>query len=209
MRGTTGPKVHSFQGIPYATAARFAAPRPAASWTGVRDATKPGHVCAQPTGYPIGKPSTDEDCLNLNVTAPAGKKLPVIVWIHGGSLMYGMGDLYGPDRLAAGGAVVVSLNYRLGVASFLTHPSLPESGGLALDDQRAALRWVRANIAAFGGDPGNVTIMGESGGGFTVCGHLASPTSAGLFHRAIVQSAPCGTPGNASRTKSEAPDRER
>ncbi|NRQ34577.1 carboxylesterase family protein [Nonomuraea sp. NN258] len=202
VRGSVGQQVRSFQGIPYAEAARFAAPRPATSWTGVRDATRPGAVCAQPAGYPIGKPSTDEDCLNLNVTTPVGKrgKLPVIVWIHGGSMMFGMGDLYGPDRLAAGGAVVVSMNYRLGVAGFLTHPSLKESGGLALDDQRQALRWVGENIAAFGGDAGNVTIMGQSGGGFAVCGHLASPASAGLFHRAIVQSAPCGIPGNASRT---------
>jgi para-nitrobenzyl esterase len=206
VRGTAGPQVRSFQGIPYATAARFAAPRPAPAWTGVRDATAPGKVCAQPAGYPIGKPSTDEDCLTVNVTTPLGTrgKLPVIVWIHGGSMMVGMGDLYGPQRLAAGGAVVVSMNYRLGVTSFLTHPSLPDSGGLALDDQRAALRWVRTNIRAFGGDPADVTIMGQSGGGFSVCGQLASPASAGLFHRAIIESAPCGTPGNASRTGAEA-----
>ncbi|GGU93506.1 carboxylic ester hydrolase [Actinomadura cremea] len=209
VRGTVGEKVRSFQGIPYATAERFAAPRPVPAWTGVRDAAEPGKVCAQPAGLPIGRYSTDEDCLNVNVTAPVAAhgrhgKLPVIVWIHGGSMMFGMGDLYGPDRLAAGGAVVVSLNYRLGVTSFLAHPSLPESGSLALDDQRAALRWVRQNIGAFGGDARNVTIMGESGGGFGVCGHLASPSSAGLFHKAIIQSAPCGTPGNASRTRAEA-----
>ncbi|QFG22720.1 carboxylesterase/lipase family protein [Actinomadura sp. WMMB 499] len=211
VRGTVGPKVRSFQGIPYATAERFAVPRPVPAWSGVRDAVEPGKVCAQPAGLPIGRPSTDEDCLNVNVTTPAGRRgdgtrgrLPVIVWIHGGSMMFGMGDLYGADRLAAGGAVVVSLNYRLGVTSFLTHPSLPESGSLALDDQRAALRWVRENIGAFGGDPRNVTIMGESGGGFGVCGHLASPTSAGLFDKAIVQSAPCATPGNASRTRAAA-----
>ncbi|MBE1532687.1 carboxylesterase/lipase family protein [Actinomadura algeriensis] len=206
VRGTVGDEVRSFQGIPYATAERFAAPRPVPAWTGVRDAVEPGKVCAQPAGLPIGRPSTDEDCLNVNVTAPVGArgKLPVIVWIHGGSMMYGMGHLYGPDRLAASGAVVVSMNYRLGVTSFLTHPSLPESGSLALDDQRAALRWVRDNIGAFGGDPRNVTIMGQSGGGFGVCGHLASPTSAGLFHKAIVQSAPCGTEGNASRTREAA-----
>ncbi|WP_026405118.1 carboxylesterase/lipase family protein [Actinomadura rifamycini] len=206
VRGTVGEKARSFQGIPYATAERFAAPRPAAGWTGVRDATEPGAPCAQPAGYPIGEYSTAEDCLSVNVTTPAAAKgkLPVIVWVHGGSLMYGMGDLYGAERLAAGGAVVVSMNYRLGAAAFLTHPSIPESGGLALDDQRAALRWVRGNIAAFGGDPRNVTLMGQSGGGFAVCGHLASPASAGLFHKAIVQSAPCGVPGNASRTRAEA-----
>ncbi|GAA2212697.1 carboxylesterase family protein [Nonomuraea monospora] len=204
VRGTSGPQTRTFQGIPYATATRFTAPTPITPWQGTRDATKPGNVCAQPPGYPIGKPSSHEDCLNLNVTTPTPAqrgKLPVIVWIHGGSLMYGMGDLYGADRLAAGGAVVVSVNYRLGVTSFLTHPSLPDSGNLALDDQRAALRWVRGNIAAFGGDPRNVTIMGQSGGGFAVCGHLASPASAGLFQRAIIQSAPCG---DASRTKAAA-----
>lgn len=206
VRGTVGARMRSFQGIPYATAERFAAPRPADAWTGVRDATEPGNVCAQPAGYPIGQPSTDEDCLNLNVTTPvdASGDLPVIVWVHGGSMMFGMGDLYGPDRLAAGGAVVVSMNYRLGATAFLTHPSLEESGALALDDQRAALRWVRDNIAGFGGDPDNVTIMGQSGGGFSICGHLASPASEGLFDRAVLQSAPCTTPGGASRTEAEA-----
>lgn len=211
VRGTAADGLRVFQGIPYATAARFAAPRPARAWRGVRDATEPGKVCAQPVGYPIGEASTDEDCLSVNVTAPAGARgrLPVIVWIHGGSMMFGMGDLYGPGRLAAGGAVVVSMNYRLGVTSFLTHPSLKESGGLALDDQRAALRWVRQNIRAFGGDPRRVTVMGESGSAFGICGHLASPASAGLFQRAILQSAPCATPGNASRTRAEAIDDSR
>lgn len=206
VRGVVDGDVRSFQGIPYATAERFAAPRAPDRWHGVRDATAPGKVCAQPAGYPIGRPSTDEDCLNVNVTTPVHGRgeSPVIVWIHGGSMMFGMGDLYGPNRLAAGGAVVVSMNYRLGVTSFLTHPSLPESGALALDDQRAALQWVRRNIGAFGGDPHNVTIMGQSGGGYSVCGHLASPRSAGLFHRAIVQSAPCLVPGSASRTRAVA-----
>ncbi|MFY7069499.1 carboxylesterase/lipase family protein [Nocardiopsis changdeensis] len=206
VRGEADGAVRSFQGIPYAEADRFEAPRPAAGWDGVRDATEPGEPCAQPAGYPIGEYSTEEDCLDLNVTTPAGAEdgLPVIVWIHGGSMMFGMGDLYGPDRLAAGGAVVVSMNYRLGVTSFLTHPDLPESGALALDDQRAALRWVRENIAAFGGDPGNVTVMGQSGGGLGICGHLVSPESEGLFQRAIVQSAPCSAPGAASRDRGTA-----
>ncbi|MBB3728745.1 carboxylesterase/lipase family protein [Nonomuraea dietziae] len=206
VRGTVGARVRSFQGIPYAEAERWAAPRPAAAWTGVREATAPGKPCAQPERPPIGVASQAEDCLVLNVTTPASRsgELPVIVWIHGGSLMYGTGDMYGPDRLAAAGAVVVSMNYRLGVMSFLTHPSLPESGSLAVQDQQAALRWVRANIAAFGGDARNVTIMGESGGGFAVCGHLASPKSAGLFDRAIIQSAPCATGGSRTRAEAEA-----
>lgn len=204
VRGSVGAQVRSFQGIQYGTAARWAAGQPAAAWTGVREATAPGAPCAQPKGLPIGVPSESEDCLTVNVTTPvaATKKLPVIVWIHGGSMMYGTGDLYGPDRLASRGAVVVSMNYRLGVMSFLTHKSLKESGSLALEDQQEALRWVRKNIAAFGGDAGNVTIMGQSGGGFAVCGHLASPKSAGLFDRAILQSAPCSA--GASRTRDEA-----
>ncbi|MBV2362177.1 carboxylesterase/lipase family protein [Streptomonospora nanhaiensis] len=206
VRGTVGPEVRSFKGIPYATAERFAKPRPAEGWSGVRDATERGTTCAQLPGYPIGEPSTAEDCLNLNVTTPVGggEDLPVVFWIHGGSMMVGYGDLYGPDRLAAEGAVVVSVNYRLGPTAFLAHPDLEESGSLALDDQREALRWVRDNIAEFGADPGRVTLMGESGGGFAVCGHLASPASDGLYRQAVIQSAPCSTPGNASRTREEA-----
>ncbi|MEO3786920.1 carboxylesterase family protein [Actinocorallia sp. B10E7] len=161
-------------------------------------------------GYPIGVPSENEDCLYLNVTTRADAKdeLPVIVWIHGGSLMYGTGDMYGPERMAAAGAVVVSMNYRLGVMGFLSDPSLKDSGGLGLEDQQAALRWVRANAAAFGGDARNVTIMGQSGGGFAVCGHLASPLSTGLFDWAVVQSAPCATGGSRTRAEAEA-DSER
>ncbi|GAA0953723.1 carboxylesterase/lipase family protein [Actinocorallia libanotica] len=208
VRGTVKNGVRSFQGIPYAAPPvdelRWKSPQPAEPWQGVREATSPGAACAQPVGYPIGVPSENEDCLYLNVTAPAGAKgdLPVIVWIHGGSLMYGTGDMYRPDRMAAAGAVVVSMNYRLGIMGFLTDPSLKGADGLGLEDQQAALRWVRANAAAFGGDARNVTVMGESGGGFAVCGHLASPGSAGLFDRAIVQSAPC-TAGS-SRTRKEA-----
>lgn len=208
VRGTTDGDLRTFQGIPYAAppvgALRWASPKPAAAWTGVREATAPGAPCAQPKGLPIGVPSESEDCLYLNVTAPAesGGKRPVIVWIHGGSLMYGTGDMYGPDRLAARGAVVVSMNYRLGVMGFLGDPALKDADGLGLEDQQAALRWVRANAAAFGGDANNVTIMGQSGGGYSVCDHLASPRSAGLFDRAVVQSAPCATGG--TRTRAEA-----
>ncbi|WP_069886945.1 carboxylesterase/lipase family protein [Streptomyces luteocolor] len=205
----TGP-LRSFQGIPYAAPPtgdrRWTAPRPPAPWTGVREATAPGAPCAQPVGLPVGKPSESEDCLHLNVTAPAATdgRRPVIVWIHGGSLMYGTGDMYGPERLAAGGAVVVSMNYRLGVLGFFADPALPGAEGLGLQDQQAALRWVRANAAAFGGDARNVTVMGESGGGYSVCDHLASPASAGLFDRAVVQSAPCATGGTRSRAEAAA-----
>ncbi|MFI7519169.1 carboxylesterase family protein [Micromonospora globbae] len=211
VRGTVAGGLRTFQGIPYAAPpGRWTSPRPAAPWSGVRDATRPGAACAQPVGLPVGVPSEAEDCLYLNVTTPGrkGDDLPVIVWIHGGSLMYGTGDMYGPDRLAED-AVVVSMNYRLGVMSFLTDPALDAgtaygSGSLALEDQQAALRWVRANIREFGGDAGNVTIMGQSGGGYAVCDHLASPMSAGLFHRAVVQSAPCATGGSRTRAEAEA-----
>ncbi|MFD2763881.1 carboxylesterase/lipase family protein [Micromonospora eburnea] len=211
VRGTVHGGLRSFQGIPYAAPpGRWTSPEPTAPWSGVRDATRPGPACAQPVGLPIGVPSEAEDCLYLNVTTPGrkGDDLPVIVWIHGGSMMFGTGDMYGPDRLAAN-AVVVSMNYRLGVMAFLTHPSLDGgsaygSGSLALEDQQAALRWVRANIARFGGDADNVTIMGQSGGGYAVCDHLASPMSAGLFDRAIIQSAPCATGGARTRAEAEA-----
>ncbi|MFF3609756.1 carboxylesterase/lipase family protein [Streptomyces sp. NPDC002463] len=201
--------LRSFQGIPYAAppvgSLRWASPHPAAPWDGVREATAPGAPCPQPKGLPIGTPSESEDCLYLNVTTPAPRtgKRPVIVWIHGGSLMFGSGDLYRPERLAAQGAVVVTVNYRLGVMGFLADPALKTSGGLGLEDQQAALRWVRANAGAFGGDPANVTVMGESGGGYSVCDHIASPKSAGLFDRAIVQSAPCSTGGTRSRQEAE------
>ncbi|MFD0078841.1 carboxylesterase family protein [Streptomyces sp. NPDC127166] len=211
VRGTANSDgTRSFQGIPYAAppvgAMRWASPRRAAPWTGVREATAPGPSCAQPQGLPIGTSSESEDCLYLNVTtsAPRAGKRPVIVWIHGGSLMFGSGDLYGPKRLAAEGAVVVTVNYRLGVMGFLAAPALNTSGGLGLEDQQEALRWVRANAAAFGGDPANVTVMGESGGGYSVCGHLASPKSAGLFDRAVIQSAPCATGGSRTRQDAEA-----
>ncbi|MFI5863954.1 carboxylesterase/lipase family protein [Streptomyces sp. NPDC051546] len=117
---------------------------------------------------------------------------PVMVWFHGGGFMNGAGDLYRPGRLAsAGGAVVVTVNYRLGIFGLFGHPALHGAPGFALADQQAALRWVRANAARFGGDPGNVTVFGESAGGLSVCMHLTSPASAGLFHRAIVQSGSC------------------
>ncbi|HUR09360.1 MAG TPA: carboxylesterase family protein [Nonomuraea sp.] len=208
VRGAVGARVRSFQGIPYAAPPvgerRWKSPAPVVPWSGVREATSPGASCAQPGGYPIGVPSDNEDCLYLNVTTPARAraKLPVIVWIHGGSMMYGTGDMYGPQRLVGGGAVVVSMNYRLGVMGFLANDAVGGEASFGLEDQQAALRWVRKNVAAFGGDPRNVTIAGQSGGGYAVCGHLASPKSAGLFDRASVQSAPCATDG--SRTMAEA-----
>ncbi|MFE7464992.1 carboxylesterase/lipase family protein [Streptomyces sp. NPDC057499] len=210
VRGTRSGELNSFRGIPYAAPPvgrlRWAPPRPPAPWTGVRDASAPGAPCAQPVGLPVGTPSENEDCLHLDVTAPARAdgRLPVIVWIHGGSLMYGSGDMYGPDRLASAGAVVVSVNYRLGVMGFLSGTTVPGADGLGLQDQQAALRWVRANAGAFGGDARDVTVMGQSGGGYSVCDHLASPASAGLFDRAVVQSAPCATGGTRTRAEADA-----
>ncbi|WP_412540867.1 carboxylesterase family protein [Longispora sp. K20-0274] len=211
VRGTVTPTTRTFQNIPYAAPptgdARYLPPRPAAPWRETRDATRPGPACAQPAGLPVGRPSTEEDCLVLNVTTPNTNRrdLPVIVWVHGGGLVYGVGDVYDSERLARQGqAIVVTVNYRLGVFGFLAHPAFgPDAGNLGLADQQAALRWVRDNARSFGGDPGNVTVAGESGGGFSVCAHLASPASAGLFHRAILQSAPCTGWGSLPRAESE------
>ncbi|GLZ80621.1 carboxylic ester hydrolase [Actinorhabdospora filicis] len=205
VRGAETGGLRTFSAVPYAAPPeRWKSPKPAASWKGVRDATKPAPPCAQPGGLPVAIPNTNEDCLYLNVTAPADADgdTPVIVWIHGGSLRVGSGDYYGASRLAKD-AVVVSVNYRLGVMSFLSDPALNNSGSLAIEDQQAALRWVRANIGAFGGDGENVTIMGQSGGGYAVCSHLASPASRGLFDRAIIESAPCAGP-EATDTRAEA-----
>lgn len=130
----------------------------------------------------------------LNVTVPRGgtSGKPVFVWLHGGGFTEEAGSDYDARRLAVSGdVVVVTVNYRLGIFGLLAYPGLAGSGGFALADQQAALRWVRRNIARFGGDPGNVTLAGESAGGKSVCGHLSSPTAAGLFERVILMSAPC------------------
>ncbi|GAA1611670.1 MULTISPECIES: carboxylesterase/lipase family protein [Kribbella] len=204
VRGTLTSDARLFQGIPYAAPPvgqlRWASPQRAASWRGIRDATKPGNRCAQSAGL-IDKASTTEDCLYLNVTTPrdsSARKLPVMVWIHGNGFINGAGSLYGAQQLAdSGQVVVVSPNYRLGIFGFLAHPALDRgrarqlSGNFGLEDQQAALQWVQRNAAAFGGDPGNVTIFGESAGGTSVCSQLVAPGSAGLFQKAILQSGEC------------------
>lgn len=207
LEGVVDGEALAFKGLPYAAPpvgeGRWRAPAPAARWTGLRDASQFGPACVQPTP---GAPSvysgeaapTSEDCLTLNVwTSSTQGKAPVIVWIHGGSLTSGSGRsaLQNGARYAAAGAVLVTINYRLGILGYMAHPDLsretPEgiSGNYGLLDQIAALKWVQANIAAFGGDPANVTIAGESAGALSVMYLMASPQARGLFAKAIAQSA--------------------
>jgi para-nitrobenzyl esterase len=196
IRGTTTGELRVHQGIPYAAppvgALRWHAPVAPRPWRGVRDATRPGNRCPQ-AELPGRPASVTEDCLYLNVFAEKNaRKSPVLVWVHGGGLVSGAGSDYDPARLAArGDLVVVTVNYRLGNLGFMGFPGLADGGAFGIEDQQAALRWVKRNIAAFGGDPRNVTVAGESGGAHSVCALLASPRSAGLFHRAIGQSTPC------------------
>lgn len=206
VRGTVTTDHREFLGIPYAAPPvgnlRWRMPRPRVPWTGVRDATRPGPVC--PQDAPDGSGLTgSEDCLYLDVWTPASATRladrPVVVWIPGGGFVLGAGSQYDPTRLVTQtGVVVVTVNYRLGALGFLRTPSLAaedrNAGNYGLADQRAALRWVHRNIAAFGGDPHDVTIAGQSAGGFSVCAHLAAPASRGLFDKAVAQSSPCGNP---------------
>ncbi|MEU5147780.1 carboxylesterase family protein [Streptomyces yangpuensis] len=195
VRGVrSGPHL-VFRGIPYAGAPagrhRWAPPRPVTPWQGVRDATVPGPLCPQVPSPYARISSTEEDCLVLNVTTPPvadrRRAAPVLVWIHGDGAVGG-GSFFDGRRLAARGLVVVTVNYRLGVFGGLALPGLEGSGTFGLQDQRAALEWVRRNARAFGGDPGNVTVAGVSFGASAVAGHLTSPASAGLFHRAVMAS---------------------
>ncbi|WP_020496592.1 carboxylesterase/lipase family protein [Sciscionella marina] len=200
VRGSVQHGTRVFQRIPYAAPPvgelRWRDPRPVAPWQGVRDATKPSPSCAQNPGE-TAQPSDNEDCLYLNVTTPAkkpGKPKPVIVWIHGGVFMSGTSNGFDAKRWAnRGDAIVVTINYRLGMLGNFGIKGLPGSGTFALRDQQAALKWVQRNAAAFGGNPGNVTIAGQSAGAMSNCAHLTSPTAAGLFGKAIMQSGSCGT----------------
>ncbi|UNK43606.1 carboxylesterase family protein [Luteimonas sp. S4-F44] len=208
LRGEALETVDVYRGIRYAQAPtgrlRWRPPVAATPWRDTRDATRFGPACHQPPSMPgslyapAAPPAMSEDCLSLNIWAPrdAGKA-PVFVWIHGGSLTGGAGSepMYDGARLAAHGVVVVTFNYRLGALGYLAHPQLSEespdgvSGNYGLLDQIEALRWVERNIAAFGGDPGNVTIAGESAGALSVMYLMAAPAARGLFHKAIAQSA--------------------
>ncbi|MEU3643105.1 carboxylesterase family protein [Lentzea sp. NPDC034063] len=197
VKGEASGGTRVFEGIPYAAPPekdlRWRDPRPPAKWNGVRDAVEPGPACAQlPGELPQG--SDSEDCLYLNVTAPAGRHKPVIVWLHGGGYFMGAGSNYDARRFAErGDVVVVTVNYRLGIFGFLGMPGLAGSGTFGLRDQQAALKWVRANIGAFGGDPRNVTLAGQSAGAMSVCAQLTSPGAAGLFDKAVMQSGSCAT----------------
>ncbi|WP_405897968.1 carboxylesterase family protein [Streptomyces sp. NBC_00727] len=214
VQGTVTGTVRTFQGIPYAAPPtgelRWKKPQPVRPWSATLDARAPRSACAQPTDQPISiAGGGSEDCLYLNVTTPAGRSArprPVIVWIHGGSFAYGDGASYGAAKLAAArqGAVVVSVNYRLGAFGFLSAPGLRAPANLGLLDQQAALRWVARNAGAFGGDADNVTLMGQSGGAYSVCAHMVSPGARGLFHKAILQSAGCvGPDGSFTRARAE------
>ena len=209
VKGRAEAGIAAFKGIPYAAppvgAYRWRPPAPAASWSGVRDASQFGAACVQPTRtvesiYSADLGQTSEDCLTLNIWTPSiapSTKAPVIVWIHGGALVSGSSreTLYDGTHLAAAGTVVVSINYRLGVLGWLAHPDLSAespvgiSGNYGLLDQVAALTWVKRNIEAFGGDPTNVTIAGESAGALSVMYLMTSPLARGLFSKAIAQSA--------------------
>jgi para-nitrobenzyl esterase len=205
VRGVHEGDANVFRAIPYALPPtgerRWRPPAPMPRWSGVRAAREAGVACMQPPmaegPYKRGEPKMDEDCLTLDVTAPANaRNAPVMVWIHGGTLIWGTGHsgMYDGRGFARRGVVLVSINYRLGVFGYLAHPELSResadgvSGNYGLLDQIAALRWVRNNIASFGGDPRNVTIFGESAGALSVEYLLASPAARGLFGKAIVES---------------------
>ena len=206
VEGKDDGKVRSFLGIPYATPPvgnlRWKPPQPVAKWSGVRKATEFGSHCMQGNVYGdmvFHDPGPSEDCLTLNIWVPVrheGGKLPVMVWIYGGGFVAGStseGRQNG-SQLAQHGVIVVSMNYRLGVFGFFVHPDLAKesghnaAGNYGLMDQLAALQWVHENIIAFGGDPANVTIFGESAGSFSVSAQMASPLAKGLFQRAIGES---------------------
>ncbi len=204
---------HLFRGIPYAAPPigplRWKPPQPVRRWTRARDATTSAPSCPQvDRGWNTQAASfASEDCLYLEVGTPdltPRKAMPVMVWIHGGSNYAGGGAGTIQSGLVREGVVLVSLQYRLGALGFLSHPALTREGGGAsgnygLMDQQAALRWVRANIAAFGGDPANVTLFGESAGAMDIGLHLLSPGSRGLFAKAIEES---GTPGFGTSPRS-------
>jgi para-nitrobenzyl esterase len=207
VRGETRDGINIFRGLPYARPPvgrlRWRAPAELRPWRGARDAAAFGPACVQPQPRPgsiyyEALPAMSEDCLTLNIWAPAdARNAPVFVWIHGGALTTGASRqaMYDGAAMARRGVIVVSINYRLGILGYLAHPGLSAesregvSGNYGLMDQIAALRWVGRNVAAFGGNPGNVTIAGESAGALSVMYLMASPQARGLFAKAVMQSA--------------------
>jgi para-nitrobenzyl esterase len=221
VQGVQQNGVTVYKGLPYAAPPvgdlRWRAPKAPAAWTGVKTADHFGDSCMQNVrpGAPGGPLTVSEDCLYLNVWTPAGaSRAPVMVWIHGGGFNLGSSAWPQTDgsSLARHGVVLVSLNYRLGKFGFFAHPALTrEAGGAELGnygimDMIAALKWVKANVAAFGGDPSNVTIFGESAGGMAVDFLMESPQARGLFHKAIVESG--GGRGNMRGLKAAEGDGE-
>jgi para-nitrobenzyl esterase len=202
LQGVTAGAVESFKGVPFAAPPvgdlRWRPPAAAPSWTGVKIADAFGPICVQLNAARFGDMPMSEDCLTLNVWRPAGAapgaKLPVMVWIYGGAFIQGASALpfYDGTHFAQQGVILVSLNYRLGRFGFFAHPALDSGPGpianYGLMDQIAALAWVKANIAAFGGDPSNVTVFGESAGAISVNYLMASPAARGLFAKAISES---------------------
>jgi para-nitrobenzyl esterase len=206
LAGTSAGGIDSFKGIPFAAPPvgplRWQPPAPSRPWPGTRDASHYGDACMQAPA-PASGPALpmSEDCLTLNIWRPAsarqGKPLPVMLWIHGGGSFAGSGrdPLYDGTALARHGVVVVTINYRLGALGYFVHPAISAEGkaplaNYGLMDQRAAMQWVQANIARFGGDPRQVTIFGESAGGCYVNMWMTSPAARGLFARAITHSCP-------------------
>lgn len=199
LRGLLTSGVRAHLGVPYAAPPvgelRWAAPAPVIPWTGVRDATRPGPAALQnPKSsrlVPKAVPGFGEDCLTVNVWAPEhAEGLPVLVWLHGGLFQLGSASAacYSGEHLARRGVVVVGVNYRLGALGYLRTPD--GAGNFGLQDQLRALEWVRDNVAAFGGDPDQVTVAGQSAGAYSIVALVSMPGAAGLFRRAILQSTP-------------------
>ncbi|MFE7799202.1 carboxylesterase family protein [Nocardia sp. NPDC057440] len=200
VRGISEGEVAAYLGIPFARATRFGPPRAVMPWRGVREAVEPGPAAPQPPSRlarvmgPGAAPQQSEDCLSLNVWAPAGSGHPVLMFVHGGGFLTGSGGLPwydGAEFATQGDVVVVTANYRLGALGYLRLLGVCE-GNMGLSDTLAALDWVRDNISAFGGDPAKVTVAGQSAGALSILALLSGSRARGLVRRAIVQSAPLG-----------------